>query len=59
MTSTYTPGDGDPIEIKDRVMNNQELHFLLCQVVNGLHRIEKQLEMITNEPVDSDDRSIL
>jgi hypothetical protein len=59
MTNPYRPTDNSDVGIKNKEEADAALYFLLGQIINGLHRIEKQLEILTDEEIDSDDGSIL
>lgn len=46
------------VTLEGQTPHEKELINLLKATINGLHRVEKQLEKLTDEEIDCDDGSI-
>ena len=59
MTELYRPDSGNTEKrLEELADQNERIISLLTMIVNGVHRVEKQLEKITNESIDDDEQEI-
>lgn len=44
--------------LEEIVLQNSRIISLLTDTINGIHRVEMQLEKLTEEPLDYDEREL-
>jgi hypothetical protein len=59
MSEKYIPRNGNIAKLLEELVDqNERVIALMVDLVNGIHRVEKQLEKITDEPIDDDEQEI-
>jgi hypothetical protein len=54
----YPRNDRIQDQLNTLISQNERMMLLMEDLINGVHRVEKQLEKLTDEPIDDDEREI-